>query len=181
MAIINCRECDTRISTDAKKCPQCGANDPSITHEQLKQGSKIAIAILLICLTIFGYFIITYLQYSNAQNELKLLKNAATKELILIFRQQDSQVGSALSDIRVTVRPSDNYANVDIVTAHPFTLKSRTSLEEITELTDAWDSFFCSKKVEIISLRHEISKIKVYEWDGYKSVWLLECKFPRRE
>lgn len=34
MALVKCKDCGNEMSTDAKKCPKCGANPPNIDGEE---------------------------------------------------------------------------------------------------------------------------------------------------
>jgi hypothetical protein len=89
MALYPCRECGREISSDAKKCPNCGAKDPIAGTQTLRYlfGAVIVVLIFAYCQT-SGSSTSEQTSTSNAQAESGI--DTASKELAYIEAHQDS-------------------------------------------------------------------------------------------
>lgn len=56
MALVKCRECENTVSTEAKKCPKCGIDNPAQKKDKSGMGCGTAIAIV-VGVFIFGAII----------------------------------------------------------------------------------------------------------------------------
>lgn len=67
MAIVKCRECGSKISSEAKACPQCGAT-------KKRRTLKVLLGILALLL------FVVYLNASSSDHQAKKTKNLTLKE-----------------------------------------------------------------------------------------------------
>lgn len=56
MALAKCRECGHEVSNICEKCPNCGCDSPSMSHEQYRKTDNImgVISIIMLILCVFG-------------------------------------------------------------------------------------------------------------------------------
>ena len=59
MALGRCRECKSRISTEALACPKCGVSEPT-RKMPMKTGHKIAHSITITCFALLVVLVVTH-------------------------------------------------------------------------------------------------------------------------
>jgi hypothetical protein len=55
VALSPCRECGKSVSTDARRCPECGALDPTSEFTRTRTNQRLGCVVLVVLVFIIGY------------------------------------------------------------------------------------------------------------------------------
>ncbi len=87
MALVNCPECNHEVSSQAKKCPNCGYKLPLSAERRKKKKRTVIFIVLFVCLAVIGFG--SYYAYSTYFKPMSVYRQA---EELLVAKEYDAAV-----------------------------------------------------------------------------------------